>query len=62
MVGGVAEQNSEEKLWMQEREGIRVGWRNCTEMNFIICIFHKLFLGHQLELEQMSWTCSMDSV
>lgn len=47
---------------MQEREGIRVGWRNCTEMNFIICIFRELFLGHQLELKGMSWTYSMDGV
>jgi hypothetical protein len=54
MVGGVAEQDAKEKLWMQEREGIRVGWRNCTEMNFIICIYHELFLGQQLELEEMS--------
>jgi hypothetical protein len=31
-------------------------------MNFIICIFHELFLGGQLELEEMSRTCSMDGV
>lgn len=47
---------------MQEREGIRVGWRNRTVMNFIICIFHELFLGHQLGLKEMRWTCSMDDV
>jgi len=53
MDGGVAEQDAKEKLWMQEREGIRVGWRNCTEMKFIICIFHELFLGQQLDFVEM---------
>lgn len=62
MVGGVAEQDARETLWVKEREGISVGWRNCTEMNFIICIFRELYLDHQLELEEMSWTCSIDCV
>lgn len=61
MIDGVTEQDAKENLWMQEREGITVGWgKLCNEERHIICIFHELFLGSQLELEEMSGTCSVD--